>query len=210
MVVGLGVDIVEIERMRTALTRTPRIKQRLFSEDEQWYCEHKAQPEIHYALRFAAKEAVLKALGTGFSGMKFLDVEVGRDPKGRPYPILAGAAKDYADQLGIVEMHLSLSYTRDTAVASAVALTTQARPKINDKPTTKEELAREFKELRALLDNLDITEEGDEDKEDKDAGDKEGQGQENNVEQPAAPATKEPCADSSSAEAAQQQDRGGD
>jgi len=154
MIVGLGVDIVEIDRMRTALARRPRLKQRLFSEDEQWYCEHKQQPEIHYALRFAAKEAVLKALGTGFRGMNFLDVEVARDQKGRPYPQLRGAAAEYARHSGIIEMHLSLSYTQTTAVASAVALTAQARPAPKTKPSTREELAREFKELRALLDDL--------------------------------------------------------
>jgi len=158
MVVGLGVDIVEIERMRKALKRTPRMKQRLFSEDEQWYCEHKNQPEIHYALRFAAKEAVLKALGTGFSGMNFFDVEVAHDEKGRPYPKLHGAAKDYAQQMGIVEMHLSLSYTKTTAVASAVALTEAAKPPAKEGPSTREELAREFKELRAMLESLDENE----------------------------------------------------
>ena len=62
-VLGLGVDIVEIDRMKLALERTPRIKERIFSEDERWYCEHKAKPYVHYAMRFAAKEAVLKALG---------------------------------------------------------------------------------------------------------------------------------------------------
>ena len=155
---GLGVDIVEIDRMRLALSRRSRMKERLFSEEERWYCEHKAQPEIHYALRFAAKEAVLKALGTGFSGMQFLDVEVARDERGKPYPRLYGAAKKYADEMGIVEMHLSLSYTQTTAVASAVAMTEEARPKAKQKPTTREELAREFKELRALLDNLDESE----------------------------------------------------
>ena len=155
MVLGLGVDIVEIERMRVALARRSRLKQRLFSEDEQWYCEHKAHPEIHYALRFAAKEAVLKALGTGFSGMNFLDVEVVHDEKGRPYPRLSGAAKAYADEMGVIEMHLSLSYTHATAVASAVAITADARPQKEGKLSTREELAPEFKELRALLDELE-------------------------------------------------------
>ena len=159
MVVGLGVDIVEIERMKVALARRSRMKQRLFSEEDQWYCEHKARPEVHYALRFAAKEAVLKALGTGFSGMRFLDVEVARDEKGRPYPRLYGAAKEYADKMGICEMHLSLSYTKDTAVASAVAITDAARPAPKKKPSTREELAREFKELRSLLSDLDKIEE---------------------------------------------------
>jgi len=151
MVVGLGVDIVEIERMRTALERRPRMKERLFSEEERWYCEHKTRPEIHYALRFAAKEAVLKALGSGFSGMRFRDVEVARDAKGRPYPILRGAAEARAAELGVTEAHLSLSFTHTTAVASAVALTPEARPAPPDVDDQREELARRFKEARDLV-----------------------------------------------------------
>ena len=120
MVLGLGVDIVEINRMEAALERRPRLKERLFSAGEQRYCEGKARPDVHYALRFAAKEAVLKALGTGFTGVNFLDVEVVHDPKGRPQPVLSGAAQAYADKMGVVEMHLSLSYTHSTAVASGL------------------------------------------------------------------------------------------
>ena len=63
MITGLGVDIVEIDRMRAALERTPRLKERLFSAEERAYCDKRSRPEVHYALRFAAKEAVLKALG---------------------------------------------------------------------------------------------------------------------------------------------------
>ncbi|MDR1774929.1 MAG: holo-ACP synthase [Actinomycetes bacterium] len=155
MVLGLGVDIVEIERMRNALSRRPRMKERLFSEAERWYCEHKAHPETHYALRFAAKEAVLKALGTGFAGCGFRDVEVTHDPKGRPQAVLTGGAAAAADRQGVVEMHLSLSYTHATAVASAVAITESARPKRDEATDPKEELAREFKELRSLLDDLE-------------------------------------------------------
>ena len=65
--VGLGVDIVEIARMRRILERTPRFRERVFSEEERAYCDATANPETHYATRFAAKEAVVKALGTGFS-----------------------------------------------------------------------------------------------------------------------------------------------
>ena len=65
--VGLGVDIVEIARMRRILERTPSFREKVFSEEERSYCESTANPEVHYATRFAAKEAVLKALGTGFS-----------------------------------------------------------------------------------------------------------------------------------------------
>lgn len=158
MIAGLGVDIVEIDRMKQALERRPRMKERIFSEQERWYCEHKNRPEIHYALRFAAKEAVLKALGTGFSGMKFTDIEVTRDDRGKPIPLLHGAAQERADQLGIVEMHLSLSFTHTTAVASAVAITQEARPKKDDRISPKEELARNFKELRSMLDEVEASE----------------------------------------------------
>ncbi|MCL2332556.1 MAG: holo-ACP synthase [Actinomycetia bacterium] len=152
MVVGLGVDIVEIERMRLALERRPRMKERLFSEAERLYCERKARPEVHYALRFAAKEAVVKALGTGFSGMNFRDVEVAHDEKGRPHPILTGAAEARAAELGITETHLSLSFTHTTAVASAVVLTPEARPLPTDDPDSqRDELARRFKEARDLV-----------------------------------------------------------
>jgi len=152
MVVGLGVDIVEIERMRLALERRPRMKERLFSDEERLYCEKKARPEVHYALRFAAKEAVVKALGTGFAGLRWRDIEVARDEKGRPYPVLTGGAAARAAELGITETHLSLSFTHTTAVASAVALTPEAKPVLPDDPDSqREELARRFKEARDLV-----------------------------------------------------------
>ena len=152
MITGLGVDIVEIDRMRDALARRPRMKERLFSEEERAYCEKRAKPEVHYALRFAAKEAVLKALGTGFAGMRFTDVEVVREANGRPVPRLSGAAAQRAAELGVIEMHLSLSFTHTTAVASAVAITEEARPRKDERLDPKAQLAASFKEARALLD----------------------------------------------------------
>lgn len=159
---GLGVDIVEIERMRIALERTPRVKMRVFTDDERWYCEHKKHPEIHYALRFAAKEAVWKALGTGFRGICFQDVEIIRDKFGRPEPLLKGRAREIADEAGILELALSLSYTHTTAIAGAVAITAGDRPKKDENPDHKEVIARKFKEMRGLLDEeLDAVAEGD-------------------------------------------------
>ncbi|HEY5540529.1 MAG TPA: holo-ACP synthase [Coriobacteriia bacterium] len=154
MITGLGVDIVEIDRMRDALVRHPGMKERLFSAEERAYCEKRSRPEVHYALRFAAKEAVLKALGTGFSGMRFTDVEVVREHTGRPVPRLSGRAAQHAEELGIVEMHLSLSFTHTTAVASAVAITEGARPPKDERPDPKAQLAASFKEARALLDEV--------------------------------------------------------
>ncbi len=110
------------------------MKERLFSEDERAYCDARNKPEIHYAMRFAAKEAVLKALGTGFKGMRFKDVEVMRDETGRPVPHLKGRAAEVAEERGVLEMHLSLSFTHTTAVASAVAITEEHRPKPKEEP----------------------------------------------------------------------------
>jgi holo-[acyl-carrier protein] synthase len=152
-ITGLGVDIVEIERMREALRRRPRLKERLFSEEERAYCEKRNKPEIHYAMRFAAKEAVLKALGTGFSGVGFKDVEVVRDERGRPVPRLSGRAAEVAAAAGVVEMHLSLSFTHANAVASAVAITEAMRPQREPEPLTQQQvLAQTFKDVRSLLD----------------------------------------------------------
>lgn len=155
MINGLGVDIVEIDRMRAALKRRPAMKERLFSEEERAYCDARNKPEIHYAMRFAAKEAVLKALGTGFSGMRFRDVEVVRDERGRPIPRLSGRAAEVAEAAGVVEMHLSLSYTHTNAVASAVAITEQMRPqKPAEADTPEQRLAASFKDARSLLDDV--------------------------------------------------------
>lgn len=110
--VGLGVDIVEIERMRKILKRSPAFARKVFSAEECRYCDATAQPAVHYATRFAAKEAVLKALGTAFPrGIGARDVEVRRTSKGRPYAVLTGRAKQVAQALGVRELPLSLSYT---------------------------------------------------------------------------------------------------
>lgn len=158
MIKGLGVDIVEIGRMRQALERHPRMRERLFSDEERRYCDARSKPEVHYALRFAAKEAVLKALGTGFSGMSFRDVEVVRDAGGRPSPELHGRAAEVAEETGVVEMHLSLSYTHTTAVASAVAITAhECEPQPEDPATQR---MRAFKEMRSIVDDAEAASEG--------------------------------------------------
>lgn len=159
---GLGVDIVEIERMRQALLRRPRLKERLFSESEREYCEKRNRPEIHYAMRFAAKEAVLKAIGTGFSGMRFCDVEVVRDKRGRPRPVLHGRAADVAAETGVIELHLSLSFTHSTAVASAVAITSDHRPQREDpQADPRARLEASFREARLIFQEMDTADDQD-------------------------------------------------
>jgi len=119
---GLGVDIVEIDRMEGALAREPRMKERVFTPAEREYCEGKNRAQVHYALRFAAKEAAAKALGTGIRGLRWRDIEVCRDGKGKPSLELHGAAATLAAELGISAVYLSLSYTRKNAIASVIAV----------------------------------------------------------------------------------------
>ena len=119
---GLGVDIIEIERIKDALERHSRFKERFFTAAEREYCAEYKQAAPHYAGRFAAKEAVVKALGTGFSGFKWQDVEVVAGDQGQPQVKLYNQAQQIADQQGIDRILLSISHSRDYAVAEAITL----------------------------------------------------------------------------------------
>lgn len=154
--VGLGVDIVEIARVRRILERTPSFRERVFSEEERAYCDAAANPEVHYATRFAAKEAVVKALGTGFTrGIGVRDIEVRRNAKGRPSVVLSGRAKEVAAEQGVRELPLSLSFTHTDAVACAMAITEDSLRAAEKRVDPMEELSRQFKEARSLLDDMD-------------------------------------------------------
>lgn len=159
MPVGLGVDIVEIERMRRILDRTPSFARKVFTQGEQDYCNAKANPATHYAARFAAKEAVCKALGTGIlsQGIGMRDVEVVRDSRGKPAIALHGAAERVAAEQGVVDVPLSLTYTHSVAVANAVAITRESQAEREKRRDVKAELAQQFKELRGMLDDLGST-----------------------------------------------------
>lgn len=153
---GIGVDMVEIARVEKTLARRPNFAARVFTEEERAYCDRMARPAKHYAARFAAREAVLKALGTGFSqGIGFSDVSVGRGELGRPEAILVGRAREVADELGVLEVALSLSYTHDLAVANAVAMTEGVRPQPEQRKEAKEDLRASFRAARSLLDELE-------------------------------------------------------
>lgn len=156
--VGLGVDIVDVTRMKRILERTPSFARKVFSCEECCYCDSKPAPEVHYATRFAAKEAVVKALGTGFAeGIGVRDIEVRRTSKGRPYVVLTGRAREVARELGVRELPLSLSYTHTEAVACAMAITEDSVRAAEERTDPMEELARQFKEARALLDEVPAT-----------------------------------------------------
>lgn len=153
--VGLGVDLVEIDRIRRILARTPRFALRVFTEGEAAYCTERADPAIHFAARFAAKEAAVKALGTGFSeGIGFKDVEVVRDSKGRPSLLLHGRAAEKAAQMGVIDMPLSMSHTENDAVACAIAITKDSAAVAKKRMDPAAELSKQFKETRSMLDDL--------------------------------------------------------
>lgn len=153
--VGLGVDIVEIERMKRILERMPSFAERVFSPDERAYCDRMATPATHYALRFAAKEAVVKALGTGFAdGIGVRDIEVVRVKSGRPIAKLSGRALQVAQEQGVRELAISLSYTHTDAVACAMVVTEASVRASEKRKDPMEELAMQFKEVRGMLDEL--------------------------------------------------------
>lgn len=160
---GVGVDIVEIARMERILERTPHFIERVFTAEERAYCEHTARPAAHYACRFAAREATLKALGTGFAGCKrYDDVSVTIDNAGRPQVVLAGPVAELAEKQGVLAIAISLSFTREMAVANAVATTAQTAPKTEEAVDPKAELARSFKEARSIIDELERVQTSDE------------------------------------------------
>lgn len=153
--VGLGVDIVEIDRMRRILARTPSFVSRVFTQGEVEYCDSHADPAVHLAARFAAKEAAVKALGTGFAeGIGFADVEVSNNAKGRPLLLLHRKAAEKAESTGITDMPLSISHTENDAVACVIAITRDSTVAAKKRLDPAAELAKQFKETRSMLDDL--------------------------------------------------------
>jgi holo-[acyl-carrier protein] synthase len=119
-VVGLGIDVIAAERIGRLLERQPAAYERLFSAQERAYCDGFAAPYPHYAARFAAKEAVGKALGIGIIGFVWRDIEVLSG--GKPRVALHGGVADVARRLGVTRVELSLSHTAGMAYAVAAAL----------------------------------------------------------------------------------------
>ena len=120
VVPGIGVDVVDVERMQFALERTPKIRRRLFTEAEIAYCEKYRFAERHYAGRWAAKEAVTKALGCGL--IQWNGVEVVRMPRSAPAVRISGKIKKFADAVGVHEEDLYISITHSELSAVAVCV----------------------------------------------------------------------------------------
>ncbi len=123
VVPGIGVDVVDVERMKFALERTPRIRQRLFTEQEITYCEKFRFAERHYAGRWAAKEAVTKALGCGL--IQWNGVEVLRLPRQAPTVRIFGKIERFAEMVGVRQDELYISITHSELSAVAVCIVRQ-------------------------------------------------------------------------------------
>jgi holo-[acyl-carrier protein] synthase len=121
---GIGIDVVEVERIASAIERLGEpFLTKLFTPAEREYCAAQKTPALHYAARFAAKEAVSKALGTGIGGQAgWLDLEITRDRLGAPRLVLCGAAAEFTKQCGITEIQISLTHAREYAAANAIAI----------------------------------------------------------------------------------------
>ncbi|MEO8351239.1 MAG: holo-ACP synthase [Chthoniobacteraceae bacterium] len=128
-VIGIGIDLVEVARFRTSLERHgERFEQRVFCASEIEYCRSMRDPLPSLAARFAAKEAVSKALGTGIGVLcGWHDIEIRRKASGEPFVVLHGAASETAARLGIASILISLSHTDTSAVAQAIALSPPQR-----------------------------------------------------------------------------------
>src|SRR5689334_13849597 len=122
MIVGTGIDVAEVPRVAAAIDRFgDRFIRRIFTEAEIRYCDSKANRVERYAARFAAKEAAMKAIGTGWNhGVTWKDVEVCRQPGGRPTIAFHGKAAEFAAKLGAIHVALSLSHTKDYAIAQVI------------------------------------------------------------------------------------------
>ena len=122
MIVSIGIDIIEVARIREVLIRTPRFAERVFTAAERAYCDSRGVVAAqHYAARFAAKEAALKALQTGWrGGIGWQDVEVAARESGAPYLIFTGQVLEVFEKFGATATHLSMSHTSEHAISQVV------------------------------------------------------------------------------------------
>lgn len=118
---GVGIDMIEVSRVATKIGKESGFREMVFSEDEIHYCEPKANKAEHYAARFAAKEAFLKAIGTGWkNGTSFHEIEIRHDQEGSPELHLLGETAQTLAPLGIQKIYVSLSHLK--SIASAVVV----------------------------------------------------------------------------------------
>jgi holo-[acyl-carrier protein] synthase len=122
VIISIGIDIIEVARIREVLLRTPRFADRVYTAAERAYCDSRGVVAAqHYAARFAAKEAALKALQTGWrGGISWQDIEVSAHASGAPYLIFTGGVLTVFEKFGATATHLSMSHTSEHAIAQVV------------------------------------------------------------------------------------------
>ena len=123
-VIGIGTEITECLRIARMIERHGELFiDRVYTTEEIRYCQNRKQTTQHFTGRWAAKEAILKALGTGWrKGISWRDIEIRNEPGGRPVVAVRGGVKDAVEQLGVVEIQVSISHCRTHATATAIAL----------------------------------------------------------------------------------------
>ncbi len=119
---GIGTDLVDIDRFREVLRRTPTVADRVFLPSERAYASEAVDPTARLAARFAAKEATLKSFGVGLGAMRMSEIEVVKQPDGRPEIVLHGRAAEFASERGVARLLCTLSHTDTLAQAVVVAL----------------------------------------------------------------------------------------
>jgi holo-[acyl-carrier protein] synthase len=121
MIFGIGTDIIEVQRVGAVVAKGPAFTDRIFTPLEVEYCESKRHKSQHYAARFAAKEAFMKALGTGWSkGIGFNQIEVTHLESRQPEIILHGKALEFVEEMEIVRIHLTLTHIKEYAIATVI------------------------------------------------------------------------------------------
>jgi holo-[acyl-carrier protein] synthase len=131
MIYGTGIDIIEIARIKAVMERDLGFRDKIFTPGEIAYCETKKNKYQNYAARFSAKEAFLKAIGTGWRfGVRFADIEVYHDELGKPHIRVTGVAKDLTDRLAVSKIHVSLSHLKELATATVIIESETAPPDV--------------------------------------------------------------------------------
>ena len=117
----MGTDIIEVKRIERLLSKQERFKERIFTRGEIEYCEQKKNNVQNYAARFAVKEALLKAIGTGWrEGVAFKEIEVKNNEKGKPELVLSGTAKTITEEMGVTNIQVSISHLKDLAIGVVI------------------------------------------------------------------------------------------
>ncbi|NQT90626.1 MAG: holo-ACP synthase [Candidatus Omnitrophica bacterium] len=131
MIIGTGVDIVEVSRIKSAAIKWKKnFLKKIFTDKELKYSEQRSVPYQHLAARFAAKEAVLKALGNGWTNrVEWRDIEVWNESSGKPNVRLSGQVKKVSNERGVDDILISVSHTRTYAVANVILIKDEARTK---------------------------------------------------------------------------------